>query len=211
MLKVATQHCLRIGGAAGFNYGSVLSWETANFHSHISSLVMFSHCILHDRSLLPSGFQLLAVLTHFSPSSFTSLPFALLHRFCFLNISFPLGSLCCPWLLHFFLFFLFSPLSHSIHFHLLIFSFLLFFPRFFSHVLSTLLLSLSHFYFLLCCFLPLSFHLILHSLLSFLSLFLPLVLPLSGPKKRANFHLIASLITVSPQCIDYPPNFSLLI
>lgn len=41
--KVANQHCLRTGGAAGFNYGSVLCWETANFHSHIASLVTFSH------------------------------------------------------------------------------------------------------------------------------------------------------------------------
>lgn len=77
MLKVATQHCLRPVGAAGFNYGSVLSWETANFHSHSSSLVTFSHCLLHGGSLLPSGFQLFDLLSHLSPPSFISIPFAL--------------------------------------------------------------------------------------------------------------------------------------
>ncbi len=68
------------------------------------------------------------------------------------------------------------------------------------------------FYLLLCCFLPLSPHLILHSLSSFLSLFVLLGLPLSGPKKKkANFHLITSLITVSHRHRHYSHNFSLLI
>lgn len=48
-LKVANQHCLRTEGVAGFNYGSLLNWEKDNFHSHASSLVMFSHCLSHSR------------------------------------------------------------------------------------------------------------------------------------------------------------------
>lgn len=99
MLKVATQHCLRTGGAAGFNYGSVLGWETANFHSHISSLVTFSHCLLHGRSLLPSGFQLCALLSHlfllnpFSLCLAHSIHFHLLSSpsCCFCFASFPMS------------------------------------------------------------------------------------------------------------------------
>lgn len=57
MLKAATQHCLSIEVASVFNYGRVLSWETSDFHSHISFLAWFSHCILPGYSHLASGVQ----------------------------------------------------------------------------------------------------------------------------------------------------------
>lgn len=159
-LIVVTQHCLRTGGAAGFNYGSVLRWETANFHSHISSLVTFSQCVLHVCSNWFEDFC--------SPQWFL---------FFLLRIFLPLVK---PSLNISSLFFFFTSISTT-PFTFIHKSLLLLFLGFLSRVLSTLLLSLLHFI-LLCCFLPpsLSPHLILHSLSSIPSFFLLLALPLSG-------------------------------
>lgn len=71
----ATQQSLRTGGAFGFNYGSVLSWEKASFHSHISSLVTFSHYALLRLLSVAFHLNLVVVLLPFfhfvSPSSST--------------------------------------------------------------------------------------------------------------------------------------------
>lgn len=187
-LIVVTQHCLRTGGAAGFNYGSVLRWETANFHSHISSLVTFSQCVLHVCSnwfedfCSPQWF-LFFLLRIFLPLVKPSLNisslffFFYLHLYDSIHFHSQIPPVVIPWL----------PFSCPVNFTPLPFAF--YFALLFSSPLS---LSSSH------------------SAFPFIhSLFLLTVGPSSLWVKEANFHLITSLITVSHLRRHYSHNFSL--
>lgn len=132
--KVATQRCLRTGGSAGFNYGSVLGWERANFHSHtvshaVCSLWFLIFCSSHFSPSLEAIFVapiLLHFLVCFSvdaflPQSLPLTPFTFIYS-SFLSCCsyFAYFSTSCPFYLSairiFFSAFLFSSslLSHSV-------------------------------------------------------------------------------------------------